>query len=226
MRNVTKVVYTELFWQTLEQHRKHARYNEFRAVINACIRHKAEDRSFSTQSDRLFHSDSVLKGVWHCKVSRNPDVVFFYRLEDETMICAMVGDHHNYSLNGKNKIAESNLAKRIEQAIAKGNSSSPEWGSFRWAKPEDVIAAPDLHELSPLSLDRLMLELQAESDSFSLLIRAHGPLNSLSEDIYGPWMDQISDAILKVEVIQHNLLKLAKERRDHTPTDQVLSYSF
>jgi hypothetical protein len=152
--------------------------------------------------------------------------VFFYRLEDETMICAMVGDHHNYSLNGKNKIAESNLAKRIEQAIAKGNSSSPEWGSFRWAKPEDVIAAPDLHELSPLSLDRLMLELQAESDSFSLLIRAHGPLNSLSEDIYGPWMDQISDAILKVEVIQHNLLKLAKERRDHTPTDQVLSYSF
>jgi len=216
MSKITKVVFTDLFWETLGEFRKHPRYLDFRKVIAAAIRHKADDRNHITNSDKPM-TGGMLKGVWHCKVSRTPDVVFFYRLTSDTMICAMIGSHHDYGFNGKNIQAGRITNNRIEHSIQKGHHPIPNWPSIKWTCPTELISNPDLYEASEAALDDLMIEIHAEMDTLSLLSRKHGVLEDISEEIYGEWIERIEDALNAVIKLQNDRLDQKKAKREYTP---------
>jgi mRNA-degrading endonuclease YafQ of YafQ-DinJ toxin-antitoxin module len=217
MRNISKIVFTDLFWDTLKEHRKHARYPEFRAAISNCIRHKAMDRSFTSNSDQPFVSNPVLKGVWHCKLSRTPDIILFYRIEDETMYCAMIGDHHDYGLNGKNLLAGKKTATKINGSIDKGHVAIPGWEHARWSTPDDLLKIVDLHQVAPKTLDRLMSEVLEETRTLNRLKQLHGDLNDLPEETFFGWVETLEFASDKISAVQMDQTRMLREHREYTP---------
>lgn len=218
MSKITKVVFTDLFWQTLEEHRKHSRYLDFRKVIASAIRHKADDRNYVTNSDKPM-TGGMLKGVWHCKVSRTPDIVFFYRLTSDTMICAMIGSHHDYGFNGKNIAAGRTTNSRIEHSIQKGHQPSPNWSSIKWSCPAELMGNPDLYEASEAALDHVLVELYAETETLSLLARKHGPYESISDEVLSDWIERLVEAQDTVADLQKAKLEQKRLKREYTAVE-------
>jgi mRNA-degrading endonuclease YafQ of YafQ-DinJ toxin-antitoxin module len=218
MSKITKVVFTDLFWQTLEEHRKHSRYQDFRKVIASAIRHKADDRNYVTNSDKPM-SGVMLKGVWHCKVSRTPDIIFFYRMTSDTIICAMIGSHHDYGFNGKNIAAGRTTNSRIEHSIQKGHQPSPNWSSVKCSCPAELMGNPDLYEASEAALDDILIELEAEADTLSLLARKHGALENIAEEVYGDWIERLDEAQKAVFNLQKEKLEQKRNKREYTAVD-------
>lgn len=217
MDHISKVVMTDLFWQTLEKHRTHPRYREFRQAIAACIRHKVEDRGFTSNSDKPFTGNSVLKGIWHTKLSRNPDIVFFYRMSGDTLYCGMIGDHSDYSFNGRGSRKDVNLVARIAQAVERGHQSLPDWSGIRWSTPFELLDNKDLGEASLTELERLAETIQEEAQDLKLLERAHGSLDNLEEEVYGPWLQALTDAndrIAELRDVQRLQRKAEREFTD------------
>lgn len=201
MANITKVIFTDLFWETLSEHRKHARYVDFRRAITACILHKAADRTFSSNNDKAFIGNPVMRGLWHCKISRNPDVVMFYRLEGETMLCGMIGSHHDYGFNGKNQMAGHLLVERIAQAAHRGHQEIPGWTGIKWKKPDDLINYAELEECSDAELDRLTCEIAQETASLAKLDALHGCVDEIPEETWSKWFDDLQSAHDKISDI-------------------------
>lgn len=214
MSKITKVVFTELFWETLGEHRKHPRYLDFRKVIASAIRHKADDRNHITNSDKPM-TGGMLKGVWHCKVSRTPDVVFFYRLTSDTIICAMIGSHHDYGFNGKNIPAGRITNSRIEHSMEKGHHPLPNWPSIKWSCPTDLVNNPDLYESSEAALDDVLRDIETEMDTLSLLSRKHGALEDIPEEIFSDWIERLDDAQKTVIKEQNDRLDQRKAKREY-----------
>jgi mRNA-degrading endonuclease YafQ of YafQ-DinJ toxin-antitoxin module len=163
MAELKFVTFTQLFWDTLEKHRSHTRYQDMRAKIAYCVQRKRENRQFSNNSDAVFvGSNATLAGIWHCKLSVNPDVVMFYTMDGDTLNLAMVGSHHDYPFQGKASARAPVLAKKVHGAIDRGHVPSPMWRTIRWSTPDDVLAN---HELEETTLDELsaimdLLELE------------------------------------------------------------------
>ncbi|MBY3433061.1 hypothetical protein HFN89_02560 [Rhizobium laguerreae] len=153
MAELKFVTFTQLFWDTLEKHRNHTRYQDMRAKIAYCVQRKRENRQFSNNSDAAFvGSNTTLAGIWHCKLSLNPDVVMFYTLGRDTLNLAMVGSHHDYPYQGKASARAPVLAKKVHGAIERGHVPSPVWPTIRWSTPDDILAN---HELVETTLDEL-----------------------------------------------------------------------
>lgn len=204
MSNITKIVFTDLFWETLSDHRKHGRYADFRKAIVACIQNKANDRNFTSKSDKPFSGNPVLRGLWHCKLSRNPDVVFFYRMDGDTMLCGMIGDHHDYGFNGKNQLAEQVLAGRINQAISRGHQEIAGWSGVKWNKPSDLLHHPELSECSDAELHRLQSEIESETVSLSKLEMAYGSCNELPDETWSLWLEELHEVHVAISKIQED----------------------
>ncbi len=200
MSHITKIVFTDLFWETLSDHRKHSRYQDFRNSIAMCIRYKSQNRSFTSASDKPFNADPTLKGIWHCKLSRNPDIILFYRLAENTMFLSMIGDHHDYGYNNKGTQASHVMVNRINQAIARGHVASPDWETIKWSTPMELLENPELSELSLSALSRVHSAIQEEANSFELLQRVEGDRSQLPE-VYTPWfeaLDAVNDKIASI----------------------------
>jgi mRNA-degrading endonuclease YafQ of YafQ-DinJ toxin-antitoxin module len=201
MSHITKVVFTDLFWETLSEHRKHSRYRDFRNSIAMCIRYKSQNRSFTSASDKPFNADPTLKGIWHCKLSRNPDVIMFYRMSENTMYLSMIGDHHDYGYNNKGTNAGQVMANRIEQAIARGHVATPDWETIKWSTPMELLENPELAELSLAALSRVHTAVQMEAESFELLLRVEGKERSQLPEVYSPWFEALDALNDKIELI-------------------------
>jgi mRNA-degrading endonuclease YafQ of YafQ-DinJ toxin-antitoxin module len=217
MLKISKIMITQLFWDTLEQQRNHSKYREFRTAINNCIKRKADDRTFTSKSDKPFSADPVLKGIWHCTLSRDPDLIFFYRMSGDTLICGMLGSHHDYGFHGKGNVTGHNMVSRIDHSIEKGHKPLANWSTVRWNRPSDLINSIDLHEASTEALDRVLAEIDHESSTLSLLGKAHGPVNDLPPNVYGPWIDELQVAHNRVIMLQNERRLMLKERREYNP---------
>jgi mRNA-degrading endonuclease YafQ of YafQ-DinJ toxin-antitoxin module len=219
MQNISKIVFTDLFWEKLGEHRGHAKYAEFRAAIKACIKRKVDDRTFTSNGDKPFSADPILKGIWHCALSKSPDLILFYRLSGDTMICAMLGSHHDYGFKGKNLQAGHNTVVKIDRSIERGHQPIGNWQDVRWNKPSDILNSVDIHEASKEALDRILIELHEENETYALLERANGnvDVNDLSEDIYGPWIMDLEAAKERIRLIQADRRQILKDQRDYTP---------
>jgi hypothetical protein len=220
MSNITKVVFTDLFWETLGTHRKHPRYQDFRRVIGACVMHKVDNRSFMSNSDKPFTCDP-LKGIWHCKISRSPDVVLFYRMANDTIYLCMVGDHHDYRFNNKGANAGQITVDRIANAIERGNQPLPDWESLRWSNPGELRDNCDLTELSMKALRNLDQEIDDEIDNLALLQRAAGAERMNDPAVYGPWFDDLEAVKTQISEILINRSSKLKNERISTPVDAL-----
>jgi hypothetical protein len=172
MSGIKYVVTTELFWDTLEDYRRHGNYMMLRDKIDDTIRRKAIDRHYRTSRDKPFEPTSRLRDIWHIRLSQEFDVVMFYTVEGDDMTLAMLGNHGDYPNGGRGASKEGPLARRIWKAVQSGHVVSPMWKTLRWSHPSDILKSRDLHEMDPRELERLRGELTTEVETMARFERA------------------------------------------------------
>lgn len=216
MANLKFVTFTQLFWDTLEKHRNHTRYQDMRAKIAFCVQRKRENRQFSNNSDAAFvGSNATLAGIWHCKLSVNPDVVMFYTMEGDTLNLAMVGTHHDYPFQGKASARAPVLAKKVHGAIDRGHVPSPMWRSIRWSTPDDLLGNHELEETTIDELAAIMDVLELELYDAPIYRRTFGAeLIDQDESAISEWLTK-TDAAL--EAIRHAQTAVRAIQRSSDP---------
>jgi mRNA-degrading endonuclease YafQ of YafQ-DinJ toxin-antitoxin module len=204
MAGLKYVAFTQLFWDTLEKHRNHVRYQDMRAKIAYCVQRKRENPQFSNNSDAPFvANNATLAGIWHCKLSVNPDVVMFYTLGGDTLNLAMIGSHHDYPFQGKALGRASSLAKKVHGSIDRGHVPSPMWGSIRWTTPEDLLSNHELQETTLDELAAIMDVLEAELYDAPIFKRVHGAeLIEQDEAVITEWLTKTDTALDTIRAAQ------------------------
>jgi hypothetical protein len=171
MERITEVVFTDLFWSTLEKY-----------------------------TDSIFTTDPDFKGVWHAKLSRNPDVILFYTLSGTALNAAMIGSHHDYSYGGQRMKAGKATAKRIAHAIQGGHVETPGW-KIRWRLPVDLVANPDLEAADIAELRGIMQALVEEAHTNAMFDREHGKIEDVEIEVLERWIDHHGAAVDTVKNI-------------------------
>lgn len=218
MAELKFVTFTQLFWDTLEKHRNHTRYQDIRAKIAYCVQRKRENRQFSNNSDAAFvGSNATLAGIWHCKLSVNPDVVMFYTMDGDTLNLAMVGSHHDYPFQGKASARAPVLAKKVHGAIDRGHVPSPMWRSIRWSTPDDILANHELEETTLDELAEIMDVLERELYDAPIYKQAFGAeLIDQDEAVISEWLtktDAALEAIRQAQTAVRALQRSANPRK-------------
>lgn len=197
-KGINRVVYSALFWETLERLRGHARYPALRAQFHEFLALKQETCQRVNQRDGPFNSHGPLSNIWHWACSRNPDVVLFYTIESGTLTMAMVGDHHDYTCQGRGARATERTAKRIANAVSGHHVPSPGWKSISWRRPSDIIRHPDISELSKDALQSLASSLRKELDEGCLYERLFGvSVLDAGTEAFDAWIAE-TEAALRV----------------------------
>ncbi|MBY3150879.1 hypothetical protein HFO56_00355 [Rhizobium laguerreae] len=204
MAELKYVTFTQLFWDTLGKHRNHPRYQDMRAKIAYCVQRKRENRQFSNNSDVAFvGSNATLAGIWHCKLSVNPDVVMFYTMDRDTLNLAMVGSHHDYPFQGKATARAPVLAKKVHGAIERGHVPTPMWRTVRWSTPDDVLNNHDLEETTLDELAAIMDALELELYDAPIYKRTFGAeLIDQDESVISEWLTKTDAALEAVKQAQ------------------------
>jgi len=214
-------VYPELFWKSLEDLRGHPRYSAVRAQLNDLIASKKISNQPVSPRDKPFNPSGALAGIWHWACCRNPDIVLFYTIEEKTLTVAMVGDHHDYSFQGRGMRSAKNTASRIANAIRSPHVPSPEWKSIRWKRPADITVHPDLFELSKEALRALDHILRQELVDGEIFERVYGvSIYDSTVQEFDAWMDETNSAVEAVSQAlkmkpstPETCLEIAVERR-------------
>lgn len=221
MQGITHLTITQLFWDTLEEYRGHKRYPEIRGKIARCVEQRARDRNALINGDGRFVD--VLVGIWHCKLSTNPDVVMFYTLEGSTMNLAMVGTHHDYPHQGKNGGKAAGLLKKIENAIGRGHVGRPGWQRLKWKTPEEIIKHPDLHQTSMDELEHVMCLLEAELDDAPIYRSLYDrDLIDEEEETVFEWLATVDKAL---EVVRQAQAAVRAEHRSQRQSMRVEEFT-
>jgi mRNA-degrading endonuclease YafQ of YafQ-DinJ toxin-antitoxin module len=207
MADLKFVTFTQLFWDTLEKHRNHSRYQDMRAKIAFCVQRKRENRHFSNNNDTAFvTTNSNLAGIWHCKLSVNPDVVMFYTMAGDTLNLAMIGSHHDYPFQGKALGRAPVLARKVHGAIERGHVPSPMWRNIRWSTPDDVVNSHELEETTLDELSAIMDVLEMELHDAPIYRRVYGTdLIEQDEATITAWLSQADAALEAVRQAQSSL---------------------
>lgn len=217
MAELKYVTFTQLFWDTLEKHRNHVRYQDMRAKIAFCVQRKRENPVFSNNSDSPFvGNNATLSGIWHCKLSVNPDVVMFYTMGGDTLNLAMIGSHHDYPFQGKALARASTLAKKVHGSIERGHVPSPAWTNIRWSTPDDILNNHELEETSLDELASIMDTLELELYDAPLFKQAFGAeLIDQDEAVITEWLtktDAALDVIRQAQTAVRSMQKATKPR--------------
>jgi hypothetical protein len=195
MAGITRVVITDLYWDTLSELRGTPCYDQALASIKTCIANKMVNRNHQSGNDTPFSAQKELKGIWHCRIVNSPLKILFYKVEGETLSLCKVGTHDDYGWKGKNSKAAERLQQRIAHSIGRGNVAFANWTCFRWNDPRTVIGHPDVALLSKSALRELDDALFAEYQNLTLLARKHGgDLSKVSTDQAVEWMSHIETA--------------------------------
>lgn len=204
MADLKYVTFTQLFWDTLEKHRNHTRYQDMRAKIAYCVQRKRENRQFSNNSDAAFvGSNATLAGIWHCKLSVNPDVVMFYTMDGDTLNLAMVGSHHDYPFQGKASARAPVLAKKVHGSIERGHVPTPMWRNLRWSTPGDILANHELVETTVDELAAIMDVLELELYDAPIYRKTFGAeLIDQEESVISEWLTTTDAALEAVRQAQ------------------------
>ena len=221
MADLKYITMTQLFWDTLEKHRGHKRYPDFRAKIARCVEMKMSNRSFATNSDDQFAASASkwLVGIWHCKLSVNPDVIMFYTMKDDTISLAMVGSHHDYPHAGKHFRKAEILGKKIRTWVDKGHVPSPRWDAIRWSVPSDLVGNYELEETTADHLEAIMDDLRQELVDAPIYRRVNGrELEDAEEDVITAWFTDTENALVAVEAAQERVRAIDRSREsERTP---------
>lgn len=203
---ITDLNATRLFWATLEPYRETQHYEMLRRKIAELVARKAEGKPAPGRDARFNRkSGGPLEGIWHCAISRNPDVVLFYTMDEGALNLAMLGTHHDYPSDGKNRRAAARTAGRIHNALRKGFFFSP-WDRLDWRDVDRLLESTELYEASTEALDTLYRELMEELDTGACLARKYG-----TDDIYSiPEADFVThfDKVALLQEKCHEIMRM------------------
>jgi mRNA-degrading endonuclease YafQ of YafQ-DinJ toxin-antitoxin module len=198
MKPITKVITTSLYWETLGELRNTPRYEKVRESINNLVRMKAERRGPVNGRDQMFAVKSLpaLYGLWHCAISRSPDVVLFYAVNDDTLTLGMLGTHDDFPNHRSTNTSRLNgVGTRIRNSMAEGHVPSPRWTDLKWSRPGDLIEHPEVEELSSSALTELLEVLEREATDAPLFERLHGrPILDCDEPTIDAWLSEVEKA--------------------------------
>lgn len=228
MPGIKGVKFTDLFWETLEPHRKHPNYRFIREKLRDFMLKKAENFGPCSTRDKPFlASCPQLAGIWHFAFSRNPDIVLFYTLSDGYLNMAMLGTHHDYPSDGKNRSAGQRSGTRVRSSIAREPVMNPGWRTLQWSDPSDLLGHPDLPELSAGALRTLLQEIDAELDSAPRFEALHGhPITDASEDdVLMNWIDAAYKANVAVATLLRSKPLSAEAYLEAIRSSQARAYA-
>lgn len=198
MPGISKVIFTDVFWEAVDGQRREGRYDFFRDKIETCIRNKATDMGYESPSDSAFKS-AALKGLWHLKLSRDTDTTLIYAMEKDTMVLGLIGGHELYGYKGKDNGEGAKTAAKIRAALVRGNVPVPGWSNVKWKTPFDLVANRDLAEASIKQLDTIREMLTAENDHPKMMERHFGmSLDEIPFEEFSKWMDGVDTAMKRV----------------------------
>jgi len=224
MSGIKYITITQLFWDTLEAHRGHPRYPDFRNKIARTVARKVEDRNFNNSNDTMFlaSANRWLAGIWHAKLSVNPDIVMFYTVDSDTINLAMIGSHHDYPHQaGKHKSKAEALGGRIRNSIEKGHVVTPSWSRLKWSTPADLMQNPELEELSLDHLVEIEEVLKLELEHAPLFEKLHGHrLDDADVGTFTRWLEETDRALEAVDQAQTAVRSLRREK-DRPNTEVV-----
>jgi hypothetical protein len=220
MADLKYITFTQLFWDTIEKHRNHSRYPEIRAKLAWCVERKIENRSFMNNSDYLFTSSNKnLEGIWHSKLSTNPDVVMFYTISNDTLNLAMVGTHHDYPHSGKHLQKAVPFGRKIRSSVASGHVPTPRWERIKWNVPTDLCRNFELEETTMDHLEAIQEELKLEHQDAPIFHRVHGyRLDDANIETFTAWLEDTDRALEAVRQAQTRVRAIERGKEaDHAP---------
>lgn len=192
---ITALKTTELFWDTLEPYRKTQHYEMLRKQIADLVVLKKEGKKTSHR-DKVFNKKSGgdLVGIWHTALSRNPDVVLFYTIDDTTMKLAMLGNHSDYSSDGRNFNTSTRTAQRIRNALQKSNAGKSNVKRVYLKNISFLLNSTELYEMPRRSLETLMFEIEEEMDNAEMLQQRYKlPIEDIPEEVFYKYIDDLDE---------------------------------
>ncbi|MBY3155321.1 hypothetical protein HFO56_23645 [Rhizobium laguerreae] len=219
MQGVNRVLYSDLFWESLSEFRNTPYYRQVHANIRSCIANKLADRNFKSATDEPFSAQKELQGIWHARVLGSPLRLLFYTIEGDTLQIGSVGTHDDYGWKGKNSKAAERLVERIRHSIAKGHVPFPAWEPSRWSDPAQLTDHPDISVMSFESLRKLDQQLLHEYETLVLFKRKHGERAVEDVDAAVAWMEKVGE--VRSQLVQTLASRPFFERkfRDTTPAE-------
>lgn len=186
--------FTDIFWDTLQDHRNTSYYRMLRFKLLLFALAKTESSGPSSAADRPF-SNIALKNIWHIRLHQDPEVTLFYAKRGNETVVAMIGDHSDYGYRGVNARAETRTAKRVNNAAETLDAPSPRWPTLKWQDPLDILTHPDLPELSREAGYALLDEIRQEQSDPIRFERKHGlSLMDVSETDFDAYMADLDRA--------------------------------
>lgn len=219
MQGVKRVLYTDLYWDSLAEFRNTPHYRQIHENIATCIVNKIRDRNFWSPTDEMFSAQKELKGIWHARVLGMPLRLLFYKIEGDTLQFGNIGTHDDYGWKGKNSKAAERLVERFRHAIARGHVAFPDWEPVRWSDPAQLVDHPDLAVMSVKSLRALYRQLSEEYETLALFKRKHGERAVDDLGLAFSWIETISQVRDGVERLVASRPFFEKTFRDATMAD-------
>nr|WP_250807404.1 hypothetical protein [Neorhizobium tomejilense] len=225
MADLKYITMTQLFWDTLEEHRGHARYSDIRAKIAWTVERKVENRTYRTSSDYPFvATNKHLENIWHAKLSVNPDVVMFYMMSGDTLHLAMIGSHHDYPHQGKHLQKAESLGKKLKASVDRGHVPTPSWDKIKWTVPTDLLSNYELEETSMDHLEAIMDQLRQELVNAPIFARVHGvSIEDQDIEVLEQWFTGVDLALQALEAAQERVRRIERGKElGHAPIASFL----
>ncbi|MCS4088727.1 hypothetical protein [Rhizobium sp. BK176] len=219
MQGVKRVLYTDLYWDSLAEFRNTPYYRQIHENIIACVANKVRDRNFWSPTDEMFSAQKELKGIWHARILGVPLRLLFYKIEGDTLYFGSIGTHADYGWKGKNSKAAERLVERFRHSISRGHVPFPDWDPFRWNDPATLVDHPEMAVLSSKSLRVLYGQLSEEYETLTLFKRKHGERAVEDLELAVSWIETISQARDQVERLVASREMFEKAFRDTTMAD-------
>ena len=153
---------TDLFWETLREHRQQPYYRALRFKLLKFAAAKWASPGQASAADRPFRNPA-LRDIWHIRLHQDPEITLFYAKRGSETVFAMLGDHNDYAWRGINARAEPRTANRVNNSVDRPAAQSPHWATLKWQDPLEILNHPDLPELSREASHLLMQELADEA---------------------------------------------------------------
>jgi hypothetical protein len=217
MQGLSRIAYTDLFWETLGDIRGTPYFRQACDSIRACALNKMANRNFSSATDEPFSAQKELKGIWHARIVSSPLRLLFYTIEGDTLRMGCVGTHDDYGWKGKNSGAAQRLVDRISNSMRKGHVPFSDWDPPRWSDPSQLLHHHDLPLLGRKALLKLNDQLRDEYETFSLYERRHGKAALANDDLAYEWITKIEQARERLGEIITSRPYLERDFKNATP---------
>lgn len=216
---VRKVEFSRFFWKNMADWRQHPDIGLIRRNIASVVDRRARGEM---AGDVPFKGGQAWNGILHAHVGKKLTLFTAYPSEGVMRICALT-KHDFYGFGSERSSIAGNAIKKIRSAIASDPVISPEWTSFRWSSPSDVLRSPEVPELAPARLQALAEDLLVEGHGFERFHRfCAGMTDADAERASDIW---IGDLVAAQERVHRVALEMARAPGPFVPPEHFAAWS-